>query len=132
MENVSSAAGIADRPTDYVDTSPRGLAGLTRDALRVALSSPLLFLVVPMLLYFPFEWGANVVAATKTGALAQLNSYLYVYRLVEFFLGSFITALVVLGAKTMLETGAKPTLGAAFGAAGSRYGAFLHTTWSMG
>jgi hypothetical protein len=115
-----------------VERGPRGFAALHRDTWRVVARMPVLVLVLPVLVWFPFDLLAELIAsASADGALEQFRSYNQVQRITSFLLGGWVNATVLVGVFA-LARGEDTSVGAVWGRAKRNYQNVLVTTWSVG
>jgi hypothetical protein len=115
---------------------PRDLAALQRDTLAVIARAPAIFVLLPAVLFLPFdfanEWVSNAVGGDDVdGALRSLRVYRRIGQWIELGVGSFVVA-TVLSATVAVGEGRIPTLREALASGRDAWGRALKTTFVTG
>lgn len=73
----------------------RSFAELHSDVWRLVFQYPLLFIVLPVIVWFPFDLLAEYVALKQGGGfVSQLKAYQQISRITSFFVGGWINAIL--------------------------------------
>ncbi len=117
-----------------VESSPRAersFSNLHLDLWRVVRSNPVLFIIVPVVAWYPFDLFAEYIAqAASRDFLSQLRVYSRLNQLGELLVGTWVAA-VVFNEVRRLATGSPATLRFAILDGTRQYGRFLKTAWSV-
>jgi hypothetical protein len=110
---------------------PRDLAALQRDTLAVMRKAPAVFVLLPALVFLPFDFLNELVSSAVggddvDGALRGLRAYYRIGQWIELGVGSLVAA-TVLPATVAVGEGRIPTMGEAVKAGAAAWGRALKT-----
>lgn len=121
--------------TPDVVPGPRDLAALQRDTLAVMARSPAVFVVLPALLFLPFDFLNELVSSAvgddPDNSLKALRTYHRIGQWIELGVGSLVAA-TVLTATVAIGEGRIPTMGEALKAGAAAWSRALKTTFISG
>ena len=129
VENISGQLPEAAEP--YNQPEARGFGNLHLDLWRIVRSNPLLFIVIPTLVWFPFNLFAEYVVLSRGGSfMTQLGVYNRASAIPSILVGAWIAATLFTAIRRLAE-GSSVTVGRAILDGTRQYGDYLKTTWSF-
>lgn len=137
----TSHSSLPSTPSAFVGTpdevpGPRDLAALQRDTLALMAKAPAIFIVLPALVFLPFDFVNEVVTTAMGGddamsALRAMRAYHRFAQWIELGVGSLVAATVLLAAVSIGE-GRTPTMVEALKAGSAAWGRTVKTTFITG
>jgi len=115
---------------------PRDLAALQRDTLALMRKAPALFVLLPVVVFLPFDFINELVSSAvggddAEGALRGLRTYHRVGQWIELGVGSLLAA-TLLSATVAIGEGRTMSMGEALKAGSAAWGRALKTTFISG
>ena len=127
----TSSAAFPSNP-DHL-SGPRDLAALQRDTLALLRQHPRIFIVLPAVLFFPFDFANEYISGLMGGddGLEGARAYLRISRWIELVVGTLVAAAMLEGVR-IAARGDTPRLAAVMSQALQTWGRALRTTFVTG
>lgn len=82
----------------------RNFAILHHDAWKTFIRAPLIFALLPVIIYFPFDWIVEYIYQNTTGSeFNKLRIYFKLSGLIEIFIGSWLSCVLIISAKNISD-----------------------------
>ena len=131
-QNTGDSAPEQIDKTNGASSKMRNFSTLHTDVWRVVFENPVLFVILPVVVWFPFDLLAEYVAqASSDDYFSNLRAYHRVSKITGFFIGSWIAA-IMMEVLSKRAYGLTMTLGTVIVDGSKHYGRVLGVMFSAG